>query len=285
VIVMRAGVKAPGASGGKKGVDNGELKHYWTKDPEGLAKWANHEHPWTELYHHILKHVKGDQIKAKRIASAWYKDVFGHMPNQEKKGKRVAAVETERRATVSGKPWSGFTAAAYSPEQWRAACLIDTGQGDPDNKGRYKLPVREPGGALNRNACHAAASVLGGGRGGVNASPEQKKSAASTLIRLYRSQLNEEPPESLSSLAGRGVSMNDSYWDMIERAGGPPAFIKDKMKKKGSDTDSDGDQSSDSDTDGDMSMEECKAAYKKAVSSGDMKTANAMKAKIMKMGA
>jgi hypothetical protein len=33
--------------------------------------------------------------------------------------------------------------ANYTVAQWRAACVIDTGKGDPDSKSRYRLPVRE----------------------------------------------------------------------------------------------------------------------------------------------
>ena len=64
--------------------DPGQLKKYWLSK-EGLAKWATKPHPWTALYHHILKHV-GNPEKAKRIASQWYHDHFGHWPG-ERKGK------------------------------------------------------------------------------------------------------------------------------------------------------------------------------------------------------
>jgi len=100
---------------------------------------------------------------------------------------------------ISDKPWSGFSQADYTPAQWRAACLIHV---DPnsDNKSDHKLPVREPNGALNRNAVHAAAAVLAGARGGVQATPAQKRQAARQLIALYR-ELDEEPPESIQRLA------------------------------------------------------------------------------------
>lgn len=68
----------------RKGYDNGELHEYWTKDPEGLAKWASSPHPWTELHKHLKKYIKNPHI-AKATTSAWYKDVFGHMPNEGKK--------------------------------------------------------------------------------------------------------------------------------------------------------------------------------------------------------
>ncbi|MET8278267.1 phage protease [Micromonospora sp. NPDC005174] len=61
--------------------DDNQLKHYWTKTAEGLAKWRDKPHPWTALYHHLSKHV-GDE-RAKRIASEWFHDVFGFWPGSK----------------------------------------------------------------------------------------------------------------------------------------------------------------------------------------------------------
>lgn len=72
------------AAGGKPKNHN-QLKEYWTKDPEGLAKWAEHPHPWTALYNHLRKHMPSEM--AKRVASQWYHDVKGHWPS-EKHGKK-----------------------------------------------------------------------------------------------------------------------------------------------------------------------------------------------------
>jgi len=54
-----------------------ELHHYWTKG-EGLAKWVHSAHPWTALYHHLVKHVNPEM--AKRMASAWFHEVLGFWP-------------------------------------------------------------------------------------------------------------------------------------------------------------------------------------------------------------
>jgi hypothetical protein len=112
---------------------------------------------------------------------------------------------------VSDKPWAQFTEAMYSIGQWRRACLVDTGTGDPESKARYKLPVREPDGVLNRNGVHAAAG--GHGIGAVQGiSSEQRRAAARTLVGLYRNQLGEEPPDSLLTLAGMSTnSAPDNY--------------------------------------------------------------------------
>lgn len=64
--------------------DGDNLHEYWTQDPEGLAKWKPLPHPWTALYNHLKKYITNDNI-AKATASKWYREVFGHMPNQDKK--------------------------------------------------------------------------------------------------------------------------------------------------------------------------------------------------------
>lgn len=109
--------------------------------------------------------------------------------------------ESEERA-VSDTPWN-FSQADYSIEQWRRACLIDMGTGDPGSKSRYKLPVKEPGGALNRNGVHAAAGRLNQVQG---ISAAKRAATARKLISLYRNQLKEDPPQHLVDMAGRSDS-------------------------------------------------------------------------------
>lgn len=106
-------------------------------------------------------------------------------------------------AEFSDKPWGSISEADYrDADAFCAACLIDLNPpGKDKTKANCKLPVKEPGGAYNRNAIHAAAAALAGARGGVQAPPEEKRRAARALIRLYR-QMNEEPPESLKQIAG-----------------------------------------------------------------------------------
>ncbi|MCW2674806.1 MAG: hypothetical protein JWP14_3395 [Frankiales bacterium] len=58
---------------GAKNAD--QLKLYWTKSPEGLAKWATHPHPWTTLYHHLVKFVNPEF--AKRLTETYFVAVFG----------------------------------------------------------------------------------------------------------------------------------------------------------------------------------------------------------------
>jgi HK97 family phage prohead protease len=112
-------------------------------------------------------------------------------------------------ATVSDTPWGNFSQADYSPEQWKKACLVDTGQGDEGSKGRYKLPVREPGGALNRNGVHAAAG--GHGIGAVDGITEdERRKVAKELVSMYTGDLKEEPPPSLEKLAGVESAAEDA---------------------------------------------------------------------------
>lgn len=108
------------------------------------------------------------------------------------------ASPSEALAHISEAAWSDFKKSDYTPEQWHRACLIHTHDGEPTSKSECKLPVKTPDGTLNRNAVHAAAAALAGARGGLKGvSEDQKKSAASALKRYY-SELDEDPPESLT---------------------------------------------------------------------------------------
>jgi len=103
---------------------------------------------------------------------------------------------------VSNRPWGDITEADYTPEQFCRAALIDLNpSSEAKTKGRCKLPVKEPNGDLNRNGVHAAAAVLAGARGGVDAPPEMKRAAARRVMAYYR-ELDEEPPPSIVRIVG-----------------------------------------------------------------------------------
>lgn len=107
---------------------------------------------------------------------------------------------------VSDKPWSDFSESDYDLEQWKNSTLVDSGQGDPGSKDRYKLPVREPNGDLNSNGVHAAAARID------QVQPANKRAAAARkLISLYRNELHEDPPDTLTGMGERSASQ-------IERA-------------------------------------------------------------------
>jgi hypothetical protein len=59
------------------------LHEYWTKNPKGLAKWVDKPHPWTALYHHLLKYIHNDD-EAKATAAKWFHDVKGFWPGDQK---------------------------------------------------------------------------------------------------------------------------------------------------------------------------------------------------------
>lgn len=59
-----------------------ELHHYWTREPEGLARWIYSTHPWTTLHEQVTQEVREhgravspEQIK--RWVSRWFIEVFG----------------------------------------------------------------------------------------------------------------------------------------------------------------------------------------------------------------
>lgn len=72
---------AAGKEASPQDVKNTERLHlYWTKG-EGLAKWAKSDHPWTELYHHLVKYMSPE--KAKRTATVWFHQVMGFYPGSD----------------------------------------------------------------------------------------------------------------------------------------------------------------------------------------------------------
>lgn len=62
--------------------DDNALRRYWTRSPEGLAKWANSAHPYTALVKELTKHVGRE--RAQRMAAQWFKLVFGIWPGERK---------------------------------------------------------------------------------------------------------------------------------------------------------------------------------------------------------
>jgi 2'-5' RNA ligase len=132
------------------------------------------------------------------------KDYWDEMDALECAPMDVAMSAITHATTVSDKPWSQFKDSDYDDSQYARACLLDRGKDAGTAKARYGIPVREPDGTLNRNACHAAASVLsstggtGSARGNkVKGSPEQLASAKNKLVALYKGPLNEDVPKGL----------------------------------------------------------------------------------------
>ena len=79
------------------------------------------------------------------------------------------------------RPWDG-SEGRFTIEQWKSSCLIDTGEGDPGTKGRYKLPVKEPNGDYNKAAIRNARSRIGQ----VDAPADAKKRAQARLDALAK---------------------------------------------------------------------------------------------------
>jgi hypothetical protein len=143
-------------------------------------------------------------------------------------------------AHISEKPWSDYTEADYTLEQWHAACLVHLHSGPPTSKSECKLPVKTPNGALNRNGVHAAAAALAGARSPLKAPPEKKAKAASALRRYY-SQLGEQPPPSLARHSAvelvenalSHIGVKGMRWGVRRKAtvGPQEVIVSDKRKK------------------------------------------------------
>ncbi len=94
---------------------------------------------------------------------------------------------------ISEKPWDG-SASRFTDEEWKRSCTVHLA--DSLNKSDHKVPIHEPNGDLSRAGVHAAASRIGQ----VDA-PAEAISAAKAKIRAAYSELDEDPPEGLSSEA------------------------------------------------------------------------------------
>ena len=102
---------------------------------------------------------------------------------------------------ISNAAWDGSPSNWPDSASYCAACLIDENPAGKDKvQALCHLPVKTPEGDVSRNAVHAAASALAGGRGGVKTSSANKAAAARKLVRLY-GELKEPVPDSIKSLA------------------------------------------------------------------------------------
>jgi hypothetical protein len=101
------------------GGDGKQLHDYWTKSPEGLAKWASSPHPWTALHSHLVKHMKNPDMAA-RVTSAWFRDVFGIWPSQRaKKGKGKVTRPVNKTAKEAVLQALAEAATHPGPYEWK----------------------------------------------------------------------------------------------------------------------------------------------------------------------
>lgn len=105
---------------------------------------------------------------------------------------------------VSTRPWDGSPARFPTPAAYCASCLVDMNEAGAEKAAaKCKLPVKEPGGAVNANAMRAAAAALSGARGGVDMPPDMKRMAARKLMRMM-GEAGMTPPDAMRRMAGMG---------------------------------------------------------------------------------
>lgn len=115
---------------------------------------------------------------------------------------QLAAEEAQAFAELSMRDWSTVSASDYKDAAaYCDACLVDeNASGDAKVKSKCHLPVKEPGGAVNRHALMAAQGALVGARGGVDLPANVKRAAARKLVRLMHEH-KITPAASLSKVA------------------------------------------------------------------------------------
>lgn len=104
--------------------------------------------------------------------------------------------------TFTGASWNN-PVSDLDADAYCAVCLIDTNpEGKQKVKDNCKLPIRsKPGAPVNTNALSAAAAALMGARGGIDASPADKRAAAKAIVN-YERQAKMEPSDGILKLAG-----------------------------------------------------------------------------------
>lgn len=107
-------------------------------------------------------------------------------------------------AHISEKPWSDYSEADYSIEQWHNACLIHLHSGPPQSKAQCKLPIKTPAGVINRNAVSAALAALHGARSPLKAPSDQKAKAERRLQNL-KAQLSSHKASDLEHHGIKGM--------------------------------------------------------------------------------
>ena len=153
-------------------------------------------------------------------------------------GEALEAILRALAIQTTSKPWDG-SASRFSDDEWRRSCLLDRGGSFQTAKTRYGLPVREPDGTVNLNALSAAASVLGGGRGGVQASPEAKAEAKRRLgsimeqVGMGERRAEDDPGSRKPPADTRAMSFSDEQRKAFAEATGLEAEkVTDEMLAK-----------------------------------------------------
>jgi hypothetical protein len=95
--------------------------------------------------------------------------------------------------SVTDKDWDGSASRFNDAQYQKAAAACDPADKGPP-KTRCFLPHHEPDGTINRNGVHAAAQRVGALEG---RSPDAVSAAKAHLRNHYRTDLNEDPPDSL----------------------------------------------------------------------------------------
>jgi len=120
---------------------------------------------------------------------------------------QISETDAQAFAELSTKDWSQISASDYaSAAAYCEACLVDENEAGQDKvRSKCHLPVKEPGGAVNRHALFAAQGALVGARGGADLPADVKQAAARKLVRLMQ-EFKISPAASLQKVANFGES-------------------------------------------------------------------------------
>lgn len=196
--------------------DHDRLKRYWTKDPEGLAKWRDHPHPWTALYRHLKDHMPDEM--AKRVASEWFHEVFGYWPGDSRHRKKVSAAvdwptdptDVEEDAVPSPQPSrADRIRQAFNATATESRWIVEIGDSDvividDSDRSLHRVPLTEADGTVQFGAPEPVQMAY---------VPAGEPVAASRVVFASRDEsrpvaAGSEPPSDPDHLPSQGTPPN-----------------------------------------------------------------------------
>lgn len=130
-------------------------------------------------------------------------------------------------APTTNNVWDS-SPARFSDEQWKRSCLLHVREGT--DKSCFRMPIREPEGAINVNALNAAVRELE--KSDTNLSDDQKGVARRKLITAFSAAGEDLPPSlSLDDPKVDQPAKGSVVWKAEEGSGWIRAKISDELRK------------------------------------------------------
>lgn len=205
-------------------------------DKEFISKHLGLDYPPPHVMKAGLAYIAGEtgDLKLSYSTPEEYialQEAFNEGITLQKGGEDVNVELTE----FSDKPWDGSASNYSSTEEYCKACLIDLNEGGAKTQSNCKLPIKEPGGAVNKGALRAAWAAVNGARGGLKDVPQEKLNSAKTALQRFMKEASIEVNAELTPEEWEVVDLEDTevleaLMPHITLADTPSLSVGDKVK-------------------------------------------------------